>query len=325
MKSLEALAIRATLALSALTPACASDIAANSSPESAHATIDPTAGNISKKDAVPESTEATETTETGITKGTIHDQICQTAEDEWMKAMSSDPCELHDVDALGETENKSAKFIQEIDALLAAHLNKEGTTTKVTLESPDESSQLPLFKAIDIKTTDGRILLEYNNNYVSITQYPNNGPRKSLTIAQVGGKLTVELEDLDTANGNFKKFGPDEPCDGEITSNYLHLDYGDDFSPLVSVAGSDKRFFTYGNESLTCDTPKIIHNVCETTGEAIRITCAPQFDAMELGYDLKTEVPVDVKKADNTFYKLWGMYTDMLKKYGLDKSKPTNP
>lgn len=324
MKPLESLAVRAaTLVISSFAPGCAADMASTNTQE-AHATINTFTGDISKRATDAGKTD-TGTPDTGITKGTIHDQICQQAEDKWMEAMSSDPCELHNVDALGETENKSAKFIQEIDDILAAHLNKEGTTIKVTLESPDESSQLPLFKAIDIKTADGRILLEYNNDYKSITHYPNNEARKSLDIRQAGPKLDVELENLDTANGNFYKYGPNEPCDGEIDLNYLHLDYGDDFSPSVSLAGSDKQFFTYGNESLTCDTPAVTLNTCESTGEAIRIKCAAQFDAMELGYDLKTEVPVSHEKAENSFYKLWGMYTDMLQKYGLDKIKPTNP
>lgn len=318
MKSFETLALRATLALSALTPACASDMAATNI-EEAHATINSTAGNISKKDTVPEATE------TGITKGTIHDQICQTAEDEWMKAMSSDPCKLHGVDALGETQEQSTKFIQEIDSLLSKYLDKDGTTMKVKLVPfGDEPSDLPSFKAITIDSPEGKILIEYDNYNKYVYFYPNNGSRKGISINQNGGNYDVRTENL-SLGGDFKKFGPDEPCDGEAKGNYIHLDYGDDFSPLVSVAGSDKQFFTYGDESLTCDTPAVINNVCDQTGESIRIKCAALYDAMELGYDLQTRIPVSPEKAENSFYKLWGMYTDMLKKYGLDKLKPTNP
>jgi|GEM_PF-2158285 len=319
MRSLESLVLKATLALTSLAPGCATDMAATNTQE-AHAAINSPEGNITKD---PKSAGS----ETALVKGTIHDQICQEAETAWNTAMDSDPCKLHGVDALGETQNSSMKFIKEIDALFTKYLNQPGTTAKAELSSFDSNDPVNFLvsKVITVNTPEGKILLYYNKDSRSITLYPDNGLRKTLDLVMVGGTYDVQYEELDTTNLNVSKSGPQEPCDGEVKSDYLHLAYGDDFSAPSSLAGSERKFFTYGDESLTCDTPAIVTNACATTGEAIRIQCAGLFDAGELGYRLQTRIPADPSKAEAAFSDLWNTYEELIKKYNLDKLKPANP
>lgn len=259
--------------------------------------------------------------EVGIVKGTIHDQICGKAEDAWKTAMSSDPCELQGVDALGETMSKSEKFMQSIEELIQTKLKKDGT--KITVNKPlsNDEDDLPIFKVITIQTDEERIIFEYNGSHLYVGLFPNGDfKRKSLTISSNGKVQEAVFEDFGL-DGDYKKFGPEEPCDGEIGLDYIYLNWGDDFSPKSAFAGHNKQFFTYGDETLTCDTPAMVRNVCET-GEAIRIKCEAVFDGGELGYDLKTEVPITPEAAEKAVGKLWFTYGELLKKYGLSALKP---